>query len=150
VRCRNAPLCHTPTSSAVTLSRTQAFLPDPPNVDLLQSYGDPVTLRDPADHICIAFQNVKGLTYSATGEDYYDYYLLHISSIDSNITGMAETNTAWAHPHLRSAFTSRAKGHLTIDPMPETESYQAGGATTFSSSNMAPFLLARSSRIQLV
>jgi hypothetical protein len=131
-------------------------------MDLLQSYGDPVTLRDPADHIRIAFQNVKGLTYSATGED-YDYNLLHISSIDSNITGMAETNTAWAHPHLRSAFTSRAKGHLTmscwvsfsspsseIDPMPETESYQAGGATTFTSSNMAPFLLARSSRIQLV
>ena len=57
---------------------------------------------------------------------------------------MAETKTAWTHPHLRNLFTSRARQHFnttkvsfssasgTIDPIPEKEMYQSGGTITLS------------------
>jgi hypothetical protein len=120
-----------------------------PNVNLAQSYGDAVSTRNP-EHIRILFQNVKGLTHSSTGED-YDYYLSCVSDLDADIVGMAETNTAWDHRHLRQAFSSRLKRHYqmsrvsfsspspTVDPMPDTESYQAGGTTTFTNRKMVPF-----------
>ena len=120
-----------------------------PNVDLAQSYGDAVSTRNP-EHIRILFQNVKGLTHSSTGED-YDYYLSCVSDLDADIVGMAETNTAWDHPYLRQAISSRLKRHYqmsrvsfsspshTVDPMPDTESYQAGGTATFTNRKMVPF-----------
>ena len=53
-------------------------------------------------------KSIKGLTYSATGQD-YDYYMSYIASIDSDITGMTETNSAWQHHHLKTTFTKSVK-----------------------------------------
>ena len=46
-------------------------------------------------HIRIVFQNVKGLTYIAHGQDYKYYISWCIVNIDADITGMAATNSAW-------------------------------------------------------
>ena len=112
------------------------FLPHP-DIDLISSYGDPVTRRDPS-HIRIFFQNVKGLTYCTSGVD-YDFYFASINSmIGPDICGMAETNTAWQHFHLRSAFKQSSNRHFPltkeaysspsheVDPILERTSFQAG------------------------
>jgi hypothetical protein len=61
-----------------------------------------------------------------------------------DIAGMAETNTAWVHPHLRSLLSARARKQYhsaklsfsspsqIIDPIPEKETYQSGGTVTLS------------------
>ena len=71
-------------------------------------------------------------------------------AIGADIIGMAETNTAWQHTHLRSLFTSRAGKHYgaakisfgypieTIDPVPERETYQSGGNTTMTTGTLVP------------
>jgi hypothetical protein len=68
-----------------------------------------------------------------------------IQSLEADIVGMAETNTAWVHPHLRLFFQSRARQHLksakvsfsspthTIDPIADKEIFQSGGTVTLSS-----------------
>ncbi|KAI2499477.1 hypothetical protein MHU86_14997 [Fragilaria crotonensis] len=118
------------------------------DIDVDTSYGNQVHNRDP-QHIRIFFQNVKGLTYSSTGQD-YDYYLSCRSTIDSDITGMAEANTAWQHPHLKMAFADRVKRqfHMSkiaysapsaeVDQVPETETFQAGGTVIFATGKMVP------------
>ena len=102
------------------------------DINIATSYGVSVDIRDPS-HIRIFFQNIKGLTYSATGQD-YEYYTSCIANIDADITGMAETNSAWQHHHLKSKFQTSIKKHfpmtkiaysspsVAIDPMPEKES----------------------------
>jgi hypothetical protein len=106
------------------------------------SYGESVDIRDPS-HIRIYFQNVKGLSYSTSGQN-YGYYLSCIANIDADITGMAETNSAWQHHHLQSKFKANVHRQFQmakisfsspsqeIDPMPENESYQAGGTVTLA------------------
>ena len=67
---------------------------------------------------------------------------------------MAETNTAWTHPHLRTLFTARACQHLhtaktsfsspnnEVDPMPQNEtSYQSGGTITLATNSMVSMAL---------
>ena len=49
------------------------MLRQPLNVDLHSSYEASIHERDPSS-IRVFFQNVKGLTYTSTGED-YAYYL---------------------------------------------------------------------------
>jgi hypothetical protein len=61
---------------------------------------------------------------------------------------MAETNTAWTHPHLQSLFTARARQRLTtakvnfssptqdIDPILVNKTYQSGGTITLSTNSM--------------
>ena len=124
-----------------------------PNIDtdLHRSYGRSWEERQHSD-LRIFFQNVKGLTYSATGED-YDYYLSSLKLLEADIVGMADTNTAWTHPHLRSLFTARARQHLTtakinfssptqeIDPTPANETYQSGGTITLSTNSMVSMAL---------
>ena len=118
-------------------------------IDVHTSYGDQVDIRDPS-HIRIFFQNTKGLTYSATGED-YDYYLSSLANmIDSDISGLAETNTAWQHFHLQADFKKRTQKHFAmtkiafsspssaIDPIPENESYHPGGTVTLAIKKMVP------------
>jgi hypothetical protein len=106
--------------------------------------------RDDKD-IRIFFQNVKGLTYSYTGED-YDYYMMSTQAIGADIIGMAETNTAWQHHHLRSLFNSRAIKHFgatkisygypddQIDLVPERETFQSGGSVTMTTRHLVPMV----------
>ena len=115
------------------------------------SYGRSCYKRNYTD-LRIFFQNVRGLTYSASGED-YKYYLSSAKSIDADIIGMAETNTAWCHPHLQTLFTSLSRKHFdmatttfsspstVIDPIPDTETYQAGGTATLSTQSMVSMAL---------
>ena len=118
------------------------------DIDMESAYGQPHGTKQDTD-IRIYFQNVKGLTYSASGED-YDYYLSCTRNLEVDIVGMAETNTAWVHPHLRSLFISRARKHFLmakvsfssptqhIDPIPVNETYQSGGTTTLLTSTLVP------------
>ncbi|KAI2511593.1 hypothetical protein MHU86_2847 [Fragilaria crotonensis] len=118
------------------------------NIDIHRSYGDPYMVRDEKD-IRIFFQNVKGLTHSYTGED-YDYYMTSLQAIGADIIGMAETNTAWQHQHLRDMFASRARKHYgnakisygypdaTTDPVPEKETFQSGGSLTMTTGHLVP------------
>ena len=120
-------------------------------IDLTTSYGSPLQARNTTD-IRIFFQNTKGLTYSSTGED-YDYYLSCTKSLGADIIGMAETNTAWQHHHLRQLFNTRAHQHyqmaktsfsspsVEIDPIPERETFQSGGTITLSTRDLVPMAL---------
>ena len=118
--------------------------------DIARTFGDSIHLRN-ENHIRIFFQNVKGLSYTATGED-YEYYIASTTDIGADIVGMAETNTAWQHRHLRQAFRAKLQRHhriskvtfssptQAIDPVPEKESFQAGGTITFASSILVPMV----------
>ena len=66
------------------------------------SYGVSLYTKSDSD-TRIFFQNVKGLTYSASGED-YKYYLSSLHTLNVDIAGLAETNSAWSHPHLQADF----------------------------------------------
>ena len=118
------------------------------NIDIHSAYGDSYMVRDENDKR-IFFQNVKGLTHSYTGEDYV-YYMTSVQAIGADIIGMAETNTAWQHQHLRDMFASRARKHYgttkiscgysdaTTDPVPEKETFQSGGSLTMTTGNLVP------------
>ena len=63
---------------------------------------------------------------------------------------MAETNSAWEHFHLRNTFSTIARKQYplnkvsysapttAIDPMPDNESFQAGGTLTLAINNLVP------------
>jgi hypothetical protein len=121
-------------------------LRQPLNIDLQSSYGASIHTRD-QDCIRAFFQNVKGLTYTNTGED-YAYYLSCTSSLGADIIGMAETNSAWTHHHLRNSFHKHARGQYhqhktdfsspsqTTDPIPDKEPFQAGGTLTMITNSL--------------
>jgi hypothetical protein len=104
-------------------------------------FGDAI-IQKHKQSIRIFFQNVKGLTYSTSGED-YRYYLSCLNAYQVDIGGLAETNTCWAHPHLRTEFQSSVRRQYNqskvsfgspspeMEPCPPTESFQSGGSTTF-------------------
>jgi hypothetical protein len=121
-----------------------------PNRVLEQKTGDPLATAAFGDSIwnskqetCLRLfhQNVKGLTYTAGGED-YEYYMHSIKELDIDICGMSETNTPWQHHYLTQEFTNRARRHRdmvkiafgspdpTVDSVPATETFQAGGSLT--------------------
>ena len=54
------------------------------------SYGDQIREK-PKNGIRVFFQNVKGLTYTQSGDD-YNYYLSSMISYSIDVFGMAETN----------------------------------------------------------
>ena len=105
-----------------------------------RSYGDPI-IQKSEDSIRLFFQNVKGLSSSANSED-YRYYLTCLQSLQVDISGMAETNTCWQHPHLRAAFSNVTRRlyrqskvvygspSQECDPTPVNESFQSGGTVT--------------------
>jgi hypothetical protein len=121
------------------------------DIDLDRAYGRPWTEKADTD-LRIYFQNVKGLTYSATGED-YNYYLSSIRPLQTDIVGMAETNTAWTHSHLTALFKARANQqfqsaklsfsspHSDTDPIPTNETYQSGGTLTMTTDAMVSMAL---------
>lgn len=150
-----------PNPTAVTLLPTprnirpgRSSLRHTPDIDLHASYGDSIYERDPSS-IRVFFQNVKGLTYSTTGED-YAYYLSCTASIGADIIGMAETNTAWSHYHLRQSLHQQSRKQYQqhkisfsfpipdIDPVPETETFQAGGTLTMALNSMVPMAFGES------
>jgi hypothetical protein len=108
--------------------------------DVLTSYGDNVNIKD-SSSLRIWFQNVKGLTTSSTGED-YEYYLHNLQLLQVDIAGMAETNSPWQLPHVRSDFIQQTRKYdsisktvfgiidYRIDPVAAKEKYQAGGCLT--------------------
>ncbi len=105
--------------------------------EALLSYGDAITYKEP-DTTRFLFQNVKGLTYTSTCDD-YRYFLSAMQSYSVDVYGMAETNTGWQHSHLQSDFRGCVKRQFqygktvfgltskVIDPLPEKETFQAGG-----------------------
>ncbi len=64
------------------------------------SFGDsPYVEDDSATRFF--FQNIKGLTHTSSGED-YKHYLSSLHDLNHvDIAGLAETNSAWSHPHLQ-------------------------------------------------
>ena len=119
-------------------------------IDIERSYGSRYTDRSPSC-IRIFFQNTKGLSYSATGED-YNYYLTCTKALGADIIGMAETNTAWQHPHLRFHFNACARRHYPlmkavyssptseIDPIPEKDTFQSGGTAMLTTADLVPMV----------
>ena len=71
-------------------------------------------------------------------------------AIGADIIGMAETNTAWQHHHLRASLTSRASKHFgatnisfgcpdaTVDLVPDKETFQSGGSITMTTGSLVP------------
>jgi hypothetical protein len=76
------------------------------------------------------------------GSDDYRYFLNSLQSLHVDVAGLAETNTCWQHSHLRDDFTNVVRryhrqsktvfGSPTpeIDPIPLSETFQAGGTVT--------------------
>jgi hypothetical protein len=104
------------------------------------SYGDPI-IQKSRGSIRLLFQNVKGLTYTTTKED-YNYYLQCTQGLEVDIIGLSETNTCWSHHHLSSDFRSSlhrysrqsktvfGKVSQEVDKCPQNESFQSGGNLT--------------------
>lgn len=110
------------------------------------SYGD--TIREkPKNGIRVFFQNVKGLSHS-TGLEDYNYYMSSLKAYDVDVAGLAETNTAWQHPHLQQDFRKIVHKHFrqskisfgspnqTVDSCSLNETYQSGGVTTVTQGTM--------------
>lgn len=105
--------------------------------DITMSYGDIMKPKDDR-MVRIFFQNVKGLTYTTTGED-YEYYMHNLKNLQVDITGLAETNSPWQLNHIRCEFLNRTRRYSAItkaifgsanhdvDPIPTNEKFQAGG-----------------------
>ena len=65
-----------------------------------------------------------------------------LQALHVDLAGLAETNTCWQHPHLRDEFNNVARRfhrqHKTVfgfptnavDPIPTSETFQAGGTVT--------------------
>jgi hypothetical protein len=106
------------------------------------SYGSPISQPKHKTSLRIMFQNVKGLSHYASGED-QEYYMTHLRDLEIDIAGLAETNTAWQHQSLRYNFNVRARkageglaktsfGSPTpeIETIPPNDTFQAGGSLT--------------------
>jgi hypothetical protein len=106
------------------------------------SYGEPISKPKHQTSLRVLFQNVKGLSHYAKGED-QEYYMTHLRDLDIDIAGLAETNTAWQHQSLRYNFNARARKageglaktsfgspKPEIENIPPNETFQAGGSLT--------------------
>lgn len=132
-----------PTSPFLLLPRTrpgrkQWSTPMDPSPN--DSCGD--NIREKPKHcLRIFFQNVKGLSHSDGFED-YKYYFSSLQANGVDISGLAETNTAWQHAHLqhdirRIAHQQYRQSKLVFgSPIPEidkcspSEVFQSGGTLT--------------------
>ena len=113
-----------------------------------KSFGDTI-IQKHATTTRLFFQNVKGLTYSTSGED-YRYYLSCLQSYEVDIAGLAETNTCWSHPHVCSDFRTSLRrqyrqskvqfGSPTpeIDPCSPSATFQSGGSLTLVTGGLVP------------
>ena len=111
-----------------------------------KSYGDPVIQKQKGT-TRFFFQNVKGLTYNSSGED-YRYYISCLKAYDIDIAGLAETNTCWSHPHISFEFRQLLRRHYQqskvtfgtpnrdIDQCLPTETFQSGGSLTLATGRL--------------
>ena len=95
----------------------------------------------------VMFQNVKGLTFNQTGDD-YNYYMSSMGSYSIDIFGMAETNSGWQHPYVQAKFKHCLRRQLKlgkvvfgsptpqIDRLADKETFQAGGSTQVIGGNV--------------
>ena len=145
-----------PSTSTLTLPRTtrvrqgRNIIRTPTDEHPNHSYGDSPYVKD-AHVTRLFFQNVKGLTHSSSGED-YKYYLSSLHDLSVDIAGLAETNSAWYHPHLKSDFKQCVQrqfgnhrvsfGHPSpeVDPPHFRETFQAGGSATIATGDLVPYL----------
>jgi hypothetical protein len=106
------------------------------------SYGISIHKPKPEHALRVYFQNIKGLSHSTNSED-YRYVLQQLDAIKVDISGLAETNSAWQHPYLRYEFNAAIKASgirlskvsyaspsQDVDNVPTTETFQAGGSIT--------------------
>ncbi len=113
---------------------------NPLEPSLSKSYGDAIIQK--SDHtVRLFFQSVHGLSASL-GNDDHRYFLNSLQSLKLDIAGLAETDTCWQHPHLRDEFNTVVRrfhrqnktvfGLSTkeVDPIPISETFQAGGTIT--------------------
>lgn len=112
-------------------------------------YGDPIIQKHP-ESTRVFFQNVKGLTHTASGDD-YGYYMACMSAYQVDVFGLAETNTCWDHTHLRTDFQQLARKHFrqnrisfgspaaAVDKCPDRESFQSGGCITMATGKAVSF-----------
>lgn len=110
------------------------------------TYGDAIVYKEPGS-TRFFFQNVKGLTHSQSKED-YKYFLSTMTSYSVDVFGMAETNTGWQHRHLQMDFQACVRRQFTygktvfgypaehIDPLPPSETFQAGGTIQVTQGNI--------------
>lgn len=130
----------------LTRQRTgRIFRTNPADKNPARRYGDAISQKHP-DSTWIFFQNVKGLTYSNTGED-YRCYLSCLRACHVDIAGLAETNTCWSHQHLQAAFcttlrSTPSQSKVTfgypsrqIDSCTDKETFQAGDNLTLVTGN---------------
>jgi hypothetical protein len=104
------------------------------------SYGDTIYTKD-NQHLRIFFQNVKGLTYTNTSDD-YRYYSNAIRDLQLDIVCLAETNKPWQLLHHRQEFYAAmtrnmrtvkvdfASPSLQVDPISDMDNFQSGGCLT--------------------
>ncbi|KAI2496067.1 hypothetical protein MHU86_18439 [Fragilaria crotonensis] len=103
-----------------------------------QTFGDAIIYKDPGT-TRLMFQNVKGLSYSPTGDD-YRYFLSAMRSYSVDIFGMAETNSGWQHSYIQSTFKQCVRRQFQygktvfgspsahVDILSSKDTFQAGGA----------------------
>ena len=106
------------------------------------TYGHSIQAAKTDNQMHIFFRNIKGLSHTRSQVD-YEFYFNHFRDLHVDIAGLSETNTAWQHPFLRQAFSTiarRARDGLSrtsysspsksIDEIPISETFQAGGTLT--------------------
>ena len=111
-------------------------------------FGDDVFFKD-STHTRIFFQNVKGLTFSTSCEDFK--YCLDTLHLQMDLVGLSETNLPWLQlPHLSAEFRNCIRRQFTVgkavysspastvDPILHTDNFQAGGTVTFAVGNLVP------------
>ena len=114
------------------------------------SFGSSIFSPKHPSSLRIFFQNVKGISHSTDSED-YKYLARCLQDIQVDISGLAETNTAWQHPFLRSQLSSSFRRYTNsnmakisfaspthaVDAIPPNETYQAGGSITIATGSWA-------------
>jgi hypothetical protein len=107
------------------------------------TYGDAIIYKKPGTTRFL-FQNVKGLTYTQSGDD-HNYYLSGMLSYTIDVLGMAETNSGWQHAHLQSHFKQCLRTRLKfgkvvfaspshqVDPLGDKKNLSSGRIITSDS-----------------
>ena len=126
-----------PTRSSSVVRPGRIHSASPQDVAHSQAFGDDVYHKD-AQITRIFYQNVKGLTYSSSGED-FKYCLDSLQSLQTDIAGLSETNLPWLQaPYLQadSRQCLRQQFHTgkvvfsspssEADPVEISDNFQAG------------------------
>ena len=115
------------------------------------AFGDTIYHKDEM-HTRILFQNVKGLTPSTSCED-FKYCLDSLSSLQTDIVGLSETNVPWIQStHHQADFRTCLRRQFNIgkvvfgspetqvDPIAPNDNFQAGGSLMFTVGALVPML----------